>query len=167
MYYVKGEKEEAIHHFKTSLEVAFPRNRHDPLSWISYASANVFCNEGEFKNADAHIGQAKSYATDAIYFLGLTNLPKARIWHRRRRLKDTTSEALGALEMFGRLGEWFGYYRNILRHIEQSRSTVGEPEHSGEYCFGTTRCPALVNFLHSAYRIVRHLWMGTLTRNDS
>jgi hypothetical protein len=62
---------------------------------------------------------------------------QARIWYRQRRLEDAKSEALGALEIFEKLGaaEDLGDCRTLLRDIEEameSRSTSGESDSSGE-----------------------------------
>ena len=100
----KGEKDRAIENFKTALEIASPFNWRDVLFWNHHDLANLFCTEGELDEANAHIEQAKSYATDEPHWLGCAIHLGANVWYLQGRLEDAESEALHALEIFEKLG---------------------------------------------------------------
>jgi tetratricopeptide (TPR) repeat protein len=87
----KGEKERAVHHFKTALGIASPFNWHDVLFWNHLDLA-----EDEFDEASAHIEQAKSHAIDNTYWLGCAIRLQARVLYRQGRFEDAKSEALHA-----------------------------------------------------------------------
>jgi tetratricopeptide (TPR) repeat protein len=103
-YRSKGDKGKAIHHFKTALKLASPFDWQDQLFWIHYSLAFLFRDEHEYSDARAHVEQAKSHAAENHYNLGRAMEMQALIWHRQRRFEDTKLEALGALEMFEKLG---------------------------------------------------------------
>ena len=134
IYDFKGEKEKAIHNFKTALAIASPFNWQDELFWIHEAMAELFRDEDEFDNATIHISQAKSHSADNPYNLGRAMEMQARIWHSQRRPKDARSEVLGALEIFERLGAGVdvGCCRELLREIEEGQSS-GKSDSGGEF----------------------------------
>ena len=104
IYGSKGEKENAIHHFKTALTIASPFDWPDELFWIHFRMSELFRSEDESNDANAHIEQAKSHAVDNPYNLGCGMKMQARIWYQQRRLEDARSEAVRALESFEKLG---------------------------------------------------------------
>jgi hypothetical protein len=117
----KGEKEKAVHHFKTALGIASPFNWHDVLFWNNLDLAQVFLDEGEFDEASAHIEQAKTHAIDNTFWLGSATYLQATIWYRQRRLEDAKSEGLHALETFEKLGaEEAVDCRHLLRKVKQT-----------------------------------------------
>ena len=124
IYHRKGEKERAIDHFKTALRIASPFNRQEQLFWIHYDLAQLFVTEDELDDANTHIEQTKSHVVGNAYKLGRAMELQARIWYRQSRHKDARSEALGALEIFEKLGaaEGAGECRKLLQKIER---TVG------------------------------------------
>jgi tetratricopeptide (TPR) repeat protein len=101
----KGEKEKAIHHYKTAIGIASSFNWHDVLFWNHLDLAEMFRNEGEFDEASIHIKQAKPHAVDNTSWLGCAIYLQATIWHRQRRLEDAKSEGLHALKIFEKLGD--------------------------------------------------------------
>ena len=103
-YKSKGEKEKAIHHFKTAISTASPFNWHQELFWNHWSLAWLFLGEGEFDEANARIIQARSHATDNMYNLGHAMDTQATIWYEQGRLEDARLEALRALEIFENLG---------------------------------------------------------------
>jgi tetratricopeptide (TPR) repeat protein len=117
----KGEKEKAIHHFKTAIGIASPLNWSDQLFWNHHYLAGLFRGENQLDDANAHAGQAKSYAVDNPYRLGSAMYTQANIWRRQDRLEDAKSEALHALGIFEKLGDTreAGFCRDLLQLIEQ------------------------------------------------
>jgi tetratricopeptide (TPR) repeat protein len=118
----KGDKEKAVHHYKTALGIASPFNWHDVLFWNHLDLAEVFRNEGEFDEASAHIKQAMPHAVDNTYCVGSAIYLQATIWHRQRRFEDAKSEGLHALKIFEKLGAATdaGDCRRLLQKVEQA-----------------------------------------------
>ena len=119
----KGEKEKAIHHFHTALEIATPFSWHEELFWIHYGLVLLF-GQDEFDSANAHVEQAKSHVSNNAYCLGRAMEVQARVWYRQGRFEDARSEALGALGAYEKLGaeKDVGDCRDLLRDIEQATS---------------------------------------------
>jgi tetratricopeptide (TPR) repeat protein len=118
----KGEKEKAIHHFKTALEIASPSNWRNELFWSHYNLAELFRDEGKFDDANAHIGQANSYAVDNTYWVGHVMYVQAGVWYRQERFEDAKSEALRTIEIYDKLGAVgdVGAGRDLLQNIERA-----------------------------------------------
>ena len=118
MYRLKEENEKSIHHSEMAL---------------------LFYHQGEFDDAYPHIKQAKSHTTNNAYNLGRGMEMQARIWYRQHRLEDARPEALGALEIYERLGAVKDgeSCRGLLRRIGKAKGTrlPGKPTSSGE-CSG-------------------------------
>ena len=104
IYFSKGEKEKAIRHFETALEMASAFNWDIDQFWIHYSLAKLLRDEDEFDDAHAHIEQAKSYAVNDVYCLGRAVNLQAWVCYWQGRLDDATSEALHAIEIFERIG---------------------------------------------------------------
>jgi tetratricopeptide (TPR) repeat protein len=118
----KGEKEKAVHHFKSALEIGSRFNWGDVLFWNHHDMAELFLNEGEFDEASAHIEQAKPHAVNNPYWLGCAIYMQAHAWYRQSRLEDAKSEVSHALEIFEKLGasDDVGNSRGLLQKIERA-----------------------------------------------
>ena len=104
IYRSKGEREKAIHHFEVALEIASAFNWHKDLFWIHNCLAELFRDENDFNNAQAHIEQAKSHVGEDKYLLGRATQSQAQIWYRQHKLEDARSEAVRAKEIYEQLG---------------------------------------------------------------
>ena len=135
IYRSKGEKEKSVHHYDTALTIASPFDWQDELFWIHYVMAQLFRDQGEFDDANAHIKQAKSHTADNAYNLSCGMEMQARIWYYQHRLEDARLEALGALEICERLGATDDVCRELLEWIEEEMATghSGESNSSGEF----------------------------------
>jgi tetratricopeptide (TPR) repeat protein len=103
----KGEKEKALHHFKTAIRIPSPFNWHFILFWIHYDLAQLFGDRRELDDESVHIEQAKSYAVDGgmQYELGRATEMQAWVWYRQRRFKDAKSEVSDAVQVYEKLGD--------------------------------------------------------------
>jgi tetratricopeptide (TPR) repeat protein len=119
-----GEKEKAIHHFKTALGIASPFNWHDELFWNHYHLAYLFRDQNELTESNAHITQAKSLAADDPYKLGRTAQIQASVWYWQHRLEEAKLETLQALKFFEGLG--------ALRDVEACRELLQNVERENE-----------------------------------
>ena len=137
IYHSKGEKERSIYHFETALLIASPFHWQTELFGIHFAMAQLFRDQGEFNNANAHIEQAKSHTADNTYCLGRGMEVQAQIWYRQCRLEDARPETLGALEIFERFGAVndAGRCRRLLRKIEEAIGSrlSGRSDSGGEF----------------------------------
>ena len=117
----RRNKEKAIHHFETALEIASRYDWEDELFWIHHAIGLLFINEKELNNAQDCTEQAKSYVAEDRYKLGLAMKMQAIIWYRQGRLEETKLEATGALAIFEKLGvaKEVEHCRGILRDTEE------------------------------------------------
>jgi tetratricopeptide (TPR) repeat protein len=116
----KGEKEKAIHHFRTALGIASRFNWRDDIFWNHYHLADLFCDQGEFDDAKTHIEQAKSHVVGDPYSLACAMFMQARVSRRQGRLKDAKSQVSQALEVFEKLGAALdaGNSRKVLQEID-------------------------------------------------
>jgi tetratricopeptide (TPR) repeat protein len=121
----RGEREKAVHHFKTALGIASPFNWPDELFWNNYLLADLFRKEGEFDVANTHIEQAKSSAVHSPYKLGYAMEMQASVWNQQRRFEDAKSEALLALAIYEKLGAAGDVKgcRSLLQRIERAMGT--------------------------------------------
>ena len=122
IYLAKEEEEKAIHHFETALRIASAFQWQGQLHWINYSLAELSLKENKFDDANTYIEQAKTYAGDNEYYLGRSTEIQAIIWNRQGRFEDATSEALGALTIYDKLGASVdgGRCDDLLRTIEQA-----------------------------------------------
>ena len=100
----KGEREKAIHYYEVALEIASTFNWQNRLFWIHYSLAQLFRDENDFNNAQAHIERAKSHVGEEKYLLGRATELQAHVWRREGRLEDAKSEVLRAKEIYEKLG---------------------------------------------------------------
>ena len=137
IYGSKGEKANAIRHYEMALTIASAFDWQGRLFWIHCAMALLFRDQGDFDDANAHIEQAKLYTADNAYHLGRGMELQAWIWYQQHRLEDARPEALGALEIYERLGaaEDMGSCRGLLQWIEKAMGTrlSGKSNSSGEF----------------------------------
>jgi len=121
IYYSKGEREKAIHHFEVALGIASSFNWHDPLFWIHHSLAWLFLGEDRFNDAHAHVEQAKSHAVNDTYKLGRAMELQARVWYKQRRLEEARSEASHAADVYEKLGaaQDLKSCRVLLQRIEE------------------------------------------------
>ena len=122
VYRSKGEREKAVHHFNAALGLASRFDWNSQEFWVHHSLAQLFCDEGEFNNAHTHIEQAKSHAVNHAHCLGRAVELQAQVCYRQRRLKNATSEALHALEIFEKLGapQNVEACNRLLRDIERA-----------------------------------------------
>jgi len=106
IYRSKGVTKKAVHHLEVALGIATPFNWLNLLFWIQYCMAQLSSDEGRFGDAYAHVEQAKLHATNGndTYTLARAMWLQAEVWHTQHRFEEARSEALGAVEMFEKLG---------------------------------------------------------------
>ena len=120
-YQAKGEREKAVYHLKATLGIT---SRFGWNGWLSFmahhALAAVFCLEGKFGDAHAHVEQAKPHAVNNTYRQGQAAFMQAMIYYKQHRLEDAMSEALRALGIFEELGnlDQIEECRNFLEDIK-------------------------------------------------
>ena len=122
----KGQREKAIHHYKMALEIASSSNWRPQLFWIHLSLAELFLAEDKFDDAHSQTKQAKSHSVDNPYFLGRAAYLQARILYRQRSYEEATSETLGALEIFEKVGasRELGFCRDLLKIIERATKSA-------------------------------------------
>ena len=104
IYRSKGETDKAIHHFEVVLGITSSFDWHDEPFWAHYQLAGLFYDEGRFDDANAHIERAKSHTVSSVYNLGYAMEMQARVWYKQQRLEEARSEALGAADIYEKLG---------------------------------------------------------------
>ena len=104
IYNSKGAKDEAIHHFDIALAIASSFKWSNQLYQVHYELGLLFLSDCEFDGATAHLEQAKPHVVNNPHSYGLTMLVQVLVWLHQRRFEDARSEALGALEIFEKLG---------------------------------------------------------------
>ena len=129
IYFSKGEREKAIQHFETALEMASAFNLDVQQFGIHYSLAKLFYDEDEFDDAHAHIEQAKPHAVNDVYCLGRAVRLQAEVFYRQGRFEDATSSTLRAFEIFEKLGAptEADHCRILLRDIEQATEDFRTP----------------------------------------
>ena len=133
VYYTKEDYEKAIPRLETALTIASASNWQTELFWTRYEMAILFRNKREFDRASTHIEQAKSHAGNDAFNLGCGTEMQAWIWYEQGRLEDAKSEALGALEIYEKLGAAKNIKRSrgLVRQIEETET--GKPGSGGEF----------------------------------
>ena len=125
IYRYRGEKQKAIHHFETAIEIASPFSWHDVLFWNHFGLAILFQGEREFDEAKAHVEKSKAHAVNDAFKLGRAMDMEADILFMQDRLQDAKSVALDALEIYKKLGdaEDVGRRRTFIQKIERTMET--------------------------------------------
>ena len=133
IYVSKGEREKAIHHFETALQIASSSNWSTQLFLIDYSLAELFLNEGDLSNAFAHIERAESHTVDNTYNLGRAISLRAQVLCRQRNYQEAKSGAVHAFEIFEKLGAASGLAacRALLQDIERAANGLSVPGESG------------------------------------
>ena len=105
LYWERGDRKKAIHHFEVALDTSSP-NWHNGLFWIHFFLAQLFRDEGRVSDANAHIRHAKSHAADDhdTGLLARAMKLQAEVLHGQDRFEEARSEALGAVDLFQKLG---------------------------------------------------------------
>lgn len=87
-----------------SLGIATSFEWNSELFWTHHSLAEISFAEGEFD--DAHALDRTSQVTHGpnACYLGHAVFKQALTWHRQRGIEDVTSEALGAVEVFEKVG---------------------------------------------------------------
>ena len=121
VYLYKGNKEKAVRHLEAALGIASPLNWHSQLFWIHKTLADLFRDEDEFNNANAHIERAKSHVAGHPYKLGRAMEVQAQIWFRQGRFENAKFEATYALEIYEKLGaeKDAEYCRDLLQTLNE------------------------------------------------
>ena len=135
--YCSGERETAINHFTTALEIASNLNCQDELFSCHFALADLFAYERRFGDAHIHIERSKLHAVDNPFNLGRVLELHAKILHAQGRLEEAKSEAFQATVVFERLGATLDLEesRNFLQFIQEEMNnlvTTDESDSKGE-----------------------------------
>jgi len=157
IYHSKGETKKAIHHLEVALGTASSSNWLNLLFWIQYRMARLSSDEDRFDDAHARVEQAKLHATNDnnIHLLACAMHLQAELWNRQHRFEEAKSEALGAVEMFEKLGATNDVQcaRRLLQQIEDALEemdnlvTPRELDGDGEFLAGVLS----VVFVDSSY----------------
>lgn len=115
-----------------ALEIASRFNWHGEIFWNHYSLAHLFCDEGEFDDAHAHVGRAGSHIVHDAHKSGCVMEMHARIFIQQGRLEDAEVEVLGTLGVYDTLGvyEELGATRdaedcrNLLRSLERCKADL-------------------------------------------
>jgi tetratricopeptide (TPR) repeat protein len=143
IYRSKGDGKKAIHHFEAALTIASPFNWHDEQFWIHYCLVNLFLDQDDFDNAQAHIKQAKLHVVNNVFQLGRAMEKQAMIWQQQGKFEDAKPETLRAIEIYQKLGasEDVEDCKTMLREIEgkleQRQCIPGQSEPNGELLTST------------------------------
>ena len=150
----RGETEKAINHFETALRIASSFKSRHHLFWINFSLAMLFFDEKRFDDAHVHVERVKSHTINSPYYLGRAMELQAILWCKERKLEEAKCEALGAIDVFERLGaaKDLKRCRATLRNIEKETE---RPVTSGELS-ETVPLPTSVNSPFSARGTTRH-----------
>ena len=151
IYRSRGKTEEAIDYFKTALEIAIAFNWQHHLFWTCFSLAELFFSNNRFDCAHAYVERVKSHATNSPHRLGHAKRLQARFWYERRMLK-ANSEALGAIEVYEKIGaaKDVERCRSLLRKIERASRKL---DFNGEL-LEVALLPTPANFPFSAQVLV-------------
>ncbi|KAF9781816.1 hypothetical protein BJ322DRAFT_1111732 [Thelephora terrestris] len=136
IYGRKGEREKAVQNFEVALGIASRFEWHTQIFWIHHSMAWLFYLEDELDDAQAHITQAKLHADDDKLCLSIAMEMQGWFWYGQDRLEDAMSEALGAKEIYEKLGAArdLGDVGRLIKAIEEemeSRATAVASDSSG------------------------------------
>ena len=133
----KGERKKAIHHFEVALGIASRFEWHGQVFWIHHSMTWLFYEGDMLDNAQSHATRAKSHAVDDKYCLGRAMVIQALIWYKQNRVEDALFEALGAKEIYEKLGAAMDvrHVKDVLQYFEQAmegQATSVQFDDSGE-----------------------------------
>ena len=108
------------HHRTLGVAFASSFNWHDRLFWSNLSLGWLFCEEGRFSDAHAHVEHAKSHMSDNTYNLTLAVELQAVVWYRERRLEEARSDDLRAADVYEKLGaaEAMAAFRKSTQRIQ-------------------------------------------------
>jgi len=140
IYQSKGEIKKAIYHFWMALAIATPFNWSDSLFWAHYRLASLFCDQGWFDDAQAHVEHAKSHAVDDGHNMGRVTEEQARLWYMQYKLEEARTEVLRATDVYDEIGaaEDAERCRELLQVVETELNTT--PGQSGFNCERLSSC---------------------------
>ena len=125
----KGEREKAIHHFKTVLDYG-SRFEWDDQSFLAhYFLALLYYQEDKFDNSLTHVEQAKLHAANDAQWVGLGVELQARVYYRQHKFEEAIFEALHAVEILEKLGDQASAERcrALLKIIEEEAKSQDTP----------------------------------------
>ena len=153
VYRSKGEIEKAIRHFEVALGIAshFNVNWHNLLFGTHCKLADLFRKGCRFEDAQTHLERAKLHAVNNAHNLGLVMELQAEAWYERGRLEEARTEALGAADVYEKLGvaKKLEDCRKLLRKIEDSLAASGQSALDCEL-LSTMLSPARTDFSFQA-----------------
>ena len=117
IYHSKGDTKAAIEHLETAIAIASPFNWHEDEFLVRQSLAELFLGKNRFNDARTHVEQAKLHATNNARHMGYAMELQARLWFGERRFEEAKSEALRAIDVYGKDGN-LKRCRNILKDIE-------------------------------------------------
>jgi len=116
IYRSKGETGAAIEHLETALTVVSNFNWHGEEFWIHHSLVEIFLGENRFDDARAHVEQAKAHTINNARNLGHATRLQARIWLGECKFEEAKSEALRAIDIYGKVGN--------MRDVERCRKIL-------------------------------------------
>ena len=127
IYQSKRDAKKAIYHNEVALGIASASSWHDSLFWINHNLAALFCDDGRFDEAHAHIELAKSHTANSAYTLGRAMELWATVWYKQRRVEEAKAGALRAADVYEKLGnaQDVERCRKLLERIEGGLDTPG------------------------------------------
>ena len=134
IYISKGKTGEAIKHLETALGIASHSSWRGELFWIHHSLAKSFFDDDRFDDAHTHIERAKLSTINDTYLLGRAMQLQAQFWCEEGRFEEAKSEALGAVDVYEKIGfmEGLEICRMLLQTIEAG---MGKPVTSSEQGF--------------------------------
>ncbi|KAF9781811.1 hypothetical protein BJ322DRAFT_246891 [Thelephora terrestris] len=129
IYRRKGEREKAVQNFEVALGIASRFEWHNLIFWTHYAMAELFHLEDELDDAQDHITQAKLHTVDDKLCLGIAMEMQGWIWLKQGSLEGAMSEALGAKEIYEKLGAAtdLGHVMGLTQAIEEKMESRAAP----------------------------------------
>jgi len=135
IYRSRGEIGKAIHHFEIALGIATSFNWHGHLFSIHYKLAGILRGQGRFDDTQAHLERAKLHVVNNAYNLGRAMELQAKAWYEQGRLEEARTEALGAADVYEKLGAAKDVEdcRKLLRKIENKLIAAGQSAFNCEF----------------------------------
>ena len=97
VYWSRGEREAAIYHQETALEIASASSWRDDdlLFLVHFSLAGAFVSEGRLDNTKAHLERAKLYAANNVRHLGYVMQARATFFRTMHMMGGFLSGTLG------------------------------------------------------------------------
>jgi len=126
MHWSKGDIEKAILHSETALGIASFWGWYNHLHRDHYFLATLFCTQGRFDDANAHVELANSHTVNNPFELALSMYLQAGIWLQQFKFEQAKSKALHAVEIFEKLGavQDLETCRQLLRIIDLMQEEI-------------------------------------------